>query len=155
MKTNDAGIAIIKRLEGFRSKPYLCTAGKPTIGYGTTVYPSGKKVTLQDKPITEAMALVYLYDYIERSERQIDALLKVTLTPNRYAAIVSFVYNVGIPAFRTSTLLKVINASPGSPGVRAEMYRWNKETDPVTKKKRVNKGLADRRKDEADLYFTP
>ena len=49
-------IELCKRFEGFRSKPYLCPAGIPTIGYGSTIYRSGQKVTLNDAPITEEQA---------------------------------------------------------------------------------------------------
>ena len=52
-KTGTAGIEIIKSMEGFRSAPYKCPAGIPTIGYGATFYPDGKKVTMADKAITE------------------------------------------------------------------------------------------------------
>ena len=165
MKTNNAGIAIIKRWESFRAKPYLCPAGIPTIGYGTTVYPNGRKVTLQDKPISESIALTYLQDYIERKlETQITAALQVTLSDNRFSALVSFAYNVGlgrkktstrsmIPGLLTSTLLKTINAAPGAPGIRDEFMKWTKST--VNGKKVVLPGLVSRRRDEADLYFTP
>lgn len=165
MKTNDAGIAIIKRWEGFRAKPYICPAGIPTIGYGTTIYPNGRKVTLQDKAITESIALTYLRDYIERKlETQITAALQVTLSDNRFSALVSFAYNVGmgrretsrhpaIPGLLTSTLLKVINAAPGAPGIRDEFMKWTKAT--VKGKKVDLPGLVSRRRDEADLYFTP
>ena len=37
---------LIKKYEGYSSKPYLCPAGVATIGYGTTVYPNGKKVSM-------------------------------------------------------------------------------------------------------------
>lgn len=151
MKTNDAGIAIIKRWEGFRPKPYLCPAGIPTIGYGTTVYPNGRKVTLQDKAITEQVADQYLRIYIQRLELQIAAALLVTLSDNRFSALVSFAYNVGIGALRKSTLLKVINAAPGAPGIRDEFMKWTKAT--VNGKKVVLPGLVSRRRDEADLYF--
>ena len=42
---------LCKQFEGFRAKPYLCPAGIPTIGYGSTYYADGRKVTLQDEPI--------------------------------------------------------------------------------------------------------
>ena len=32
MKTSEKGIGLIKKFEGFRAKPYLCSAGVPTIG---------------------------------------------------------------------------------------------------------------------------
>ena len=46
MKTSENGVNFIKGFEGFRNKPYLCSAGVPTIGYGTTLYPDGVKVSL-------------------------------------------------------------------------------------------------------------
>ena len=56
MKVSEKGIAHIKREEGFRAKPYLCSAEKATIGYGSTYYPSGRAVTMADQSITEAQA---------------------------------------------------------------------------------------------------
>ena len=53
-------MSIIKKWEGFRSKPYLCPAGVATIGYGSTVYPDGRAVSLRDPSITEAQAVEIL-----------------------------------------------------------------------------------------------
>ena len=53
MKLNEEGYQMIMNFEGLSLKPYLCSAGVPTIGYGNTYYPNGKKVTLKDKPITK------------------------------------------------------------------------------------------------------
>ena len=53
MKTSNEGKNLIKKYEGFSSKPYLCPAKVPTIGYGATYYPNGKAVTLKDTPIAE------------------------------------------------------------------------------------------------------
>jgi len=150
-KINQEGLDLIKRWEAFRAKPYICPAGVPTIGFGTTVYPSGRKVTMKDAPITAAIAEQYLIHHCEAIGKQIDPLLQVKLTDNRYSAIVSFVYNCGIGAFRRSTLLKVINAAPGSPGIRVELMKWTRAT--VSGKKVVLQGLVNRRKAEADLYF--
>ena len=36
-----AGLALIRRWEGFRAAPYLDSAGVPTIGYGTIRYEDG------------------------------------------------------------------------------------------------------------------
>ena len=36
MNCNNAGLQIIKTFEGFRSSPYKCSAGVPTIGFGST-----------------------------------------------------------------------------------------------------------------------
>jgi lysozyme len=155
MKITQEGLNMIAMFESFRSKPYLCPAGVPTIGYGTTVYPSGKKVTLKDAPITKEIADTYKMHDVNRMSKEILKLLKVTLNENRFSAIVSFVYNLGIGAFRRSTLLKVINEAPGSPGIRVEFMKWVKATDPRTGKKVTLQGLVNRRAAEADLYFKP
>lgn len=57
MKLNEGGYKLIADFEGLRLSPYLCSAKVPTIGYGSTFYPSGIKVTMNDKPITQATAL--------------------------------------------------------------------------------------------------
>jgi len=44
MKIDTVGLDLIKKFEGFSSKPYLCPAGIPTIGYGNTYYEDGTKV---------------------------------------------------------------------------------------------------------------
>ena len=49
----DIAIELVKRFEGFRNKPYLCPAGVPTIGYGSTHYADGRAVTLADLPMSK------------------------------------------------------------------------------------------------------
>ena len=49
-------VDLIKHFEGLRLTPYLCSAGVPTIGYGSTFYEDGRKVSLQDPPITKERA---------------------------------------------------------------------------------------------------
>ena len=56
MKPSDNCLAIVRRFEGFRASPYLCPAGVPTIGYGSTRYEDGSKVSLTDPPITQERA---------------------------------------------------------------------------------------------------
>jgi GH24 family phage-related lysozyme (muramidase) len=38
---------LIKKYEGKSLSPYLCPKGVPTIGYGITVYPDGRKEPLK------------------------------------------------------------------------------------------------------------
>jgi len=47
---------LCKHFEGFSSKPYMCPANVATIGYGSTYYADGRKVTLQDPPMSEPEA---------------------------------------------------------------------------------------------------
>ena len=55
---------LIKKYEGCRLTAYKCPAGVWTIGYGTTVYPSGKPVKSGDK-CTKAEAESLLNWYIK------------------------------------------------------------------------------------------
>ena len=56
MKISENGLNLIKEFEGLSLKPYLDVVKIPTIGYGNTFYKDGKKVTLNDKPISEIEA---------------------------------------------------------------------------------------------------
>lgn len=100
---------LIKELEGFRSKPYKDTEGILTIGYGTTFYPNGIKVKETDEAITEKQAEAYLNDYIFRYVAPAFKHIHIKLTKRQESAVASLVYNVGLPAFLNSELIKHIN----------------------------------------------
>lgn len=137
-------IDLCKRFEGFYSKPYLCPAGIATIGYGTTVYPDGTKVTLFDTPITQAIAEGYLLSMIRSV--YLPGVLKLcpSLSSSRLAAIVDFAYNLGLGALKRSTLRKKINQDDWL-SVPIEIMKWNKTGG------RVLKGLDLRRRAECSL----
>lgn len=149
-KTSAAGINLIKKFEGFSSKPYPdpATGGVPfTIGYGSTYYEDGRKVTMADAPITEDRATKLLAQLLDHYERGVDSFCRDDIGQNQFDALVCFAYNVGIGALKGSTLLKKLNANPNDPTIKDEFLRWNKAAG------RVMKGLTKRRAEEADLYF--
>ena len=148
MKTSDNGINFIKSFEGFRNKPYLDSISLPTIGFGTTIYPNGKKVTLKDLPITEAQGIEYLKHDLEKLEKGVISLLGNTkVNQNQFDALVSFAYNCGLGNLKASTLLKLVKALPTSEAIFNQFLRWNKAGG-----KEVS-GLTRRRKAEAELYY--
>lgn len=153
MKLNDAGLILITRYEGFRANPYRDVAGVPTIGYGTTVYSSGTRVTTKDRPITRDQALQYKMHDLAKFSKQLDLVLTTPLSENRYSALLSFVYNLGIGTLKKSTLLKCVNDAPGMPGIRTEFMKYIKARNPKTGLLEVWQGLVKRRAAEADLYF--
>lgn len=147
-KTSSKGIELIKSFEGFFSKPYLCPANVPTIGYGTIRYPNGKKVTLADPEINESTAREYLMDELNTFEKSVDALCRDDINQNQFDALVSFCYNLGAGNLKSSTLLKKVNANPLDPTIKDEFLKWNRGGGKVLK------GLTKRRQAEADLYFS-
>jgi lysozyme len=148
MKLNNAGYQLICEFEGLRLKPYLCSAKVPTIGYGNTYYPNGKRVTLLDEPITKEYAFEIFKVIADKFARRVLSMVKKPLTQNQFNALVSFAYNVGTGAFSTSTLLKKVNANPNDLTIRNEFARWIRANGKI-----VN-GLVNRRKKESDVYFS-
>jgi lysozyme len=146
-QTGAAGIALIKRFEGFRSEPYRCPAGVPTIGYGATFYLNGKRVTMSDRLITEVAASDLLKHMLTRFEQYVDSYCVDSVTQNQFDALVSFCYNLGPANLKSSGLLRKVNANPNDPTIRAEFAKWTKAGG-----KRL-RGLVTRRNAEADLYF--
>ena len=66
MKISKEGLELIKGFEKFVAKPYIDAVGVVTIGYGNTYYPDGRKVTMQDAPITETQATILLETVFEK-----------------------------------------------------------------------------------------
>lgn len=152
MTVSQRGIELIKQFEGFRVNAYLDQVGVPTIGYGTIRYMSGQRVKMGDK-IDQNRAEDELRHHVKERIPMINAAVKSCLNQNQYDSIVSFVYNLGIGAFRSSTLLRKININPDDPTIRDEFMKWNKG--------RINgvltplPGLTARRRTESNLYFLP
>jgi len=144
---SDACIDLVKSFEGFFSKPYLCPAKVPTIGYGTILYPNGKKVTLQDLPIDEKKAIEFMRFELNQKAKEVDAMTSDSVTQHQFDALVSFAYNCGSGALKGSTLLKRVNANPSDPTIIDAFLMWTKADG-----KTLN-GLVRRRKAEAKLYF--
>lgn len=105
---NQTALNLIMRFEGFRARPYLCSAGVPTIGYGSTRYADGSVVTMKDPPISEGVAKALLDITTERCQSEMAKLCTPMLTEEeaKRAAVLSFLYNLGASRFRSSTYRK-------------------------------------------------
>ena len=144
------GLKLIKKHEGFRNHPYKDVKGIPTIGYGNTFYEDGTKVTMEDHPITKKRGEELLKIIVNKFEVGVWENLEVEVNQNQFDALVSFAYNVGVSAFKYSTLLKKINNDPNDfEAIKKQFKRWNKSGG------KVYKGLEKRRNQEAYLYETP
>lgn len=146
MVTSSDMVALIASFEGLRLKAYLCQAGVPTIGYGST-YMKGKKVTL-GMTCTKEEALEQFTLDLRKFEKDVTAAMSgVALLQRQFDAIVSFCYNCGTGGFRRSTLRKKIQANPYNyDGIAKEFSKWNK-ANGIT-----SNGLKRRRSVEAAWY---
>jgi lysozyme len=145
MKTKN--IDIIVQFEGFESSPYLCPAGVPTIGFGSTRYADGTPVQMTDKQLSKDEAMTLLINTLGTYEQAIHKNVTVPINQNQFDALVSFVYNVGAGNFAKSTLLKKLNKADYQ-GAADEFLRWNKAGGKVLN------GLTRRRDAERALFLT-
>ena len=119
MNISQNGINLIKQFEGLRLKAYQCAAGVWTIGYGHT---SGVK---KGDKITPKQAEDFLRSDLEKFENAINNLVIAELNQNQFDALVSFVFNIGINAFKQSTMLKFLNNN-SFPLAARQFDRWIK-----------------------------
>jgi GH24 family phage-related lysozyme (muramidase) len=158
-KVSERGVDIVKDFEGYSATPYKDSAGKLTIGYGHLIKP-GESFTTIDK----AKAKELLAQDMKEAERAVKRAITKPLTQNQFDALTSMAYNIGINAFRKSTLVKEINAG-NIEKAPSEMMKWSKVTKNIEKTvngrtvsvptKVINKGLLNRRTREAKLFTTP
>ena len=138
---------IISRFEGFRSKPYLDVKGVPTIGYGSTYYQDGTKVTIDDDSISQPDAQSLLDQVIQTTIDHVQKLVTFEVNDNQTAALTSFAYNLGVTALANSTLLKKLNAGDIQ-GAAAQFNVW------VHAGPKVIPDLVKRRQQEKALFLS-
>jgi lysozyme len=143
MKTNQAGLNLIKQFEGLRLIAYADVVGVQTIGYGHT----GPDV----KPgliITQSQAEQLLCDDLARFESGVDKLVKVPLNANQFSALVCFSYNLGLGNLGSSTLLRLLNHGDYASAAK-QFTLWDRAGG------RELPGLLRRRQAEQALFQAP
>lgn len=141
MKTSDAGLGLIKQFEGCRLDAYMPTPDDvPTIGYGHTL---GVKM---GDTCTQEQATEWLRADVAGAERCANNSVAVALTQSQFDALVSFVFNLGCGALRSSTLLKLLNQGDDA-GAALQFGRWNHQGNKELA------GLTRRRAAETELFL--
>jgi len=138
MQISPKGLELIKSHESLQLNAYLCPAKVWTIGYGHT----GDVV--RGQRITEAEADKLLLNDLQRFEKAVNAVT-APLDQGQYDALVSFAFNVGVGAFRSSTLLRLLNHGDYE-GAAGQFKRWNKGGGKVLP------GLVRRREEERAMF---
>lgn len=139
-----AAVALIAESESLQLKAYRCPAGVPSIGWGET-----QGVRLGDT-CTKEQADRWLLEDLQERAGAVGAMCTIDPTPAELGAMVSLAYNIGLEAFKKSTVLRQHNAGNRQAAARA-FGLWNKA--------RVNgsltelPGLTARRAREAAMYL--
>lgn len=134
--------AFIKGYEKCRLTAYLPTPNDvPTIGWGST----GTDIKL-GMTWTQAQADArFASDLAAFANGVSGALRGAATTQAQFDAMVSLAYNIGLQAFRESTLLR-LHLEGDYAGAAAQFSRWNKQAGVVLN------GLTARRAAEAAMY---
>lgn len=141
--TSPKGQDFIKGFETLCLVAYMPTPDDvPTVGWGTT-----QGVKMGDS-IDRETAQAYFERDLRVFEVCVNGSVKVNLTQGQFDACVSLCYNIGCKAFRTSTLVRLLN-NGATPSIAAlQFIRWNKQGSKVLK------GLTRRREAEAELFLS-
>lgn len=138
-------LAFLNGEEGFRSKPYLDTSNVATIGYGSTFYKDGTRVKMSDPAITKLQALDLKKFVVNKFWDEMKEVITVPLNDNQKVALISLVYNIGVPRFKTSTVLRLVNAGSDNPEIAEAFKMWRYSNgQPILLSRRIR---------EVELYF--
>ena len=152
MVTTDTALPIavdfIAEHEGFRSAPYLDSAGTASIGYGFTYLVDGSKVTMHTPHMSQPVAKARLASMVAGVMKNVRLLVTVPITDHAAAALCSFCYNLGTNALKTSTLLRLLNDGNAA-GAAGQFAGW------CFAGGHKDDGLVNRRGLERELFLTP
>lgn len=158
MSLSASGSKLVNQFEGFSNKPYYDQAKVATIGFGSTYYENGKRVSMSDPAITlerahEIKRYAVSKDFAPAINMMFDDEIDSgQITQNMFDALVSLSYNIGIAGLQGSSVYKNIKA--GKFEAAADSFLpWNKVRNPITRELEFNEGLYSRRKKEKALFL--
>ena len=154
MEMSNNGKDLLSQWEGFKLNVYKDSARLDTIGVGHlitkdelksgTININGSAVNYKGG-LTKQQVLDLLGQDLKRFDEAVAKNVTVSLNQNQFDTLVSFSFNIGVGAFKKSTLLKVLNKGQYN-NVPPQLLRWNKAGGkPVP-------GLTNRRKKEISLW---
>jgi len=141
-KINEAGLVLLKKLEGCKLISYQDQAGIWTVGYGSTQI--NHPEICKGLTITQDQAEKYLLQDLERFY-VLDHYCSESINDNQYSALICLAYNVGLRAVRLSNTLRLCNEGLAPD---KEWLGFDKVNGVV------NEGLINRRKQELELYHS-
>lgn len=137
-------------------QPKMCPAGFWTEGYGRVILDRDGtmlkgannclKACKLSKIKTKEEALAALKEDLTDYATRVDSL-KLTLDPWKRDALISFAYNVGFNALKSSSLLKLVKLNAPIAEIDKAFRSWNKASGKVLP------GLVARRTSEAYLFI--
>jgi lysozyme len=145
MRVSNEGVTFVAGFEGFRTRVYHDAVGVETIGYGETAKPIIERY--RAKGITPATAEQLLRDRLNHVYgKAVSDAVTVPLSQRQFDALVSFTYNLGAGALKSSSLLRYLNGGHYAKAAN-QFLAWNRAGG------RVLPGLTRRREAERALFL--
>ena len=133
-------VALIKKWEGCKLEAYQDQRGIWTVGYGTT----GPGI-VEGLTIAQSTAEAMLTGHVKEIGLELTDLVYNLLNQNQFDACTSLLYNIGLAAFKSSTMLRLLrNLDFGD--ASKEFPKWDHTNS------KANPGLLARRLDEQALF---
>lgn len=117
LQTSATSLELVTDFEGCRLDAYKCPGDVWTSGVGHTVTAEPGQV-LSHEQVAEN-----LVSDVADAERIVNRYVQVPLSQGQFDALVSFTFNVGEGNFRSSTLLRKLNAGDYA-GACHQLPRW-------------------------------
>lgn len=112
----DEAIKIVTHSESYSSTPYFDSDSVLAIGYGT------RSKVKHGQFMSKKTAMSKMVADLKYRQTQIMDMVNVKLNSYQLQALISFAYNIGLGAFRKSTLLRELNK--GNYELETEFMRW-------------------------------
>lgn len=142
-KTGKQGLELIRSFEGFQPSIYKCPAGRPTIGFG--------HVVKDDEDFPNLLTVQDAYDLLKEDLKPVEEAIHETvdslLSASQFDALASFIFNIGIGAWRESSFLKRLKEGADYYDASSEFLRW------IYAGKKKLRGLMRRREAERNLFI--
>ena len=119
MEYSPQGTLLTQSFEACKLTPYQDIRGVWTDGWGNTnnVIPNGP-------PISQEQADAELQDNLACAVYAVNTYVDIEITQEEFDALVDFVFNCGVEAFKNSTMLKLLNAGDLN-GAANEFPKWD------------------------------
>lgn len=149
------GINLLEAIESLRLKPYDDQTGKEisqwvqgaTIGYGHLIGKS--EWALYKNGITKAKAEQVFKSDLSPFEKAVNDAITVKVSQQQFDAMVILAFNIGVNAFKNSSVAKLVNNSKAKTSYKTleDAWKvWNKSQG------KVSNGLKNRRNAEWNIY---
>jgi lysozyme len=140
----EKALRMIADFEGFSARAYKDASGY-SIGYGHFII-DGDGYT-KDSVVTEEQAYAQLAIDAQSAESCVNTYVSRELNANQQAALISLAYNIGCGNFKSSTMVRLINAGDFD-NAALEFAKWNKSN------KQILTALVNRRESEMEVFVS-